>query len=217
MGIPSGETNLKSALSISLKVLAIDVPLLLLIGMGTGWILAKKNFRGRSFLSTILMLPVALPPAVLGLYLLMFMGQIPAIRTMGLLFSFSAAAIAALIPSLPIMISAARTGFGAVPSSLEDAARTMGKTELEIFVRITFPLAKRHLFAGLALATARALGDFGVTLMIAGNIPGRTQTLPLYIYSQVEALEFGKANLAAIVLALIGIGSLYFVRRMEGS
>ena len=206
-----------SALVISLKVLTIDVPLLLILGMGTGWILARKDFKGKTFLSTLLMLPVALPPAVLGLYLLMFLGQIPAIRSMGLLFSFSAAAIAALIPSLPIMISAARTGFGAVAPSLEEAARTMGKTEFEIFTRITFPLARRHLFAGLALATARALGDFGVTLMIAGNIPGRTQTLPLYIYSQVEALEFGKANLAAFVLAIIGIGSLYFVRQMEGS
>ena len=203
------------ALLVSLKVLAIDVPLLLLFGTGAGWLLAKKDFVGKAFVETLLMLPLALPPAVLGLYLLMFFGRIPFFRSMGLLFSFPAAALAALIPALPMVISSARTGFQSVSVSLEDAARTMGKGEIEVFFRISFPLARRHIMAGLALASARALGDFGVTLMIAGNIPGRTQTLPLYIYGQVETLNFAKANIAAAILAVMGILSLRFVKAME--
>ncbi|MCF4112887.1 MULTISPECIES: molybdate ABC transporter permease subunit [Dethiosulfovibrio] len=204
------------SLIISLKVLVVDVPLLLIIGTSSGWLLAKKDFPGKPILETALMLPVALPPAVLGLYLLIALGSIPAMRSMGLLFSFPAASIAALIPSMPLIISASRTGFLSVPNSLEEAARTMGKGEWQIFYRITLPLARKYILAGLALSSARALGDFGVTLMIAGNIPGRTQTLPLYIYSQVESLEFAKANAAAAVLACVGVASLLFVRRMEG-
>lgn len=203
------------AILISLKILVIDVPLMLVLGTGAGWLLAKREFAGKGLLETFLMLPVALPPAVLGLYLLMFFGKIPFFRSMGLLFSFPAAVLAALIPALPMIISSARTGFQSIPKSLEDAARSMGKGEIEIFTKISFPLARRHVMAGLALGSARALGDFGVTLMIAGNIPGRTQTLPLYIYGQVETLEFAKANLGAAILVALGIISLRFVKRME--
>ncbi|HOO64982.1 MAG TPA: ABC transporter permease subunit, partial [Synergistaceae bacterium] len=130
-------------------------------------------------------------------------------------FTFTAAAIGGLLPSLPIMIQSCRTGFAGVPASLEDTARTLGDSEWRIFRRITLPLARRHLFAGLALASARALGDFGVTLMVAGNMAGRTQTLPLYIYSQVERLHFSTAYLASILLVAAGTASLFFVRRIE--
>lgn len=203
------------ALLVSLKVLSLDVPLLLIFGTFLGWILAKRDFKGRSLLETLIMLPVALPPAVLGLYVLMTFGKIPIFRSMGLLFSFPAAVLASIIPSLPIIVANARTGFQSVPVSLENAARTMGKSELKVFSRITFPLARRNVAAGLALASARAMGDFGVTLMIAGNIPGRTQTLPLYIYGKVETLEFGKANLAAAVLLVLAIGCLTVVKKLE--
>lgn len=206
---------MSQALLVSLKVLAIDVPLLLILGTAFGWLLAKRNFKGRTVLETVLMLPVALPPAVLGLYLLMVLGRIPFFRSMGLLFSFPAAVLAALIPSLPMVVAGARTGFQSVSESMENAARTMGKSEFQVFTRITLPLARRHVVAGLALASARAMGDFGVTLMIAGNIPGRTQTLPLYIYGQVETLEFAKANVAAAILALVGIACLRLVRKLE--
>ncbi|MEW5814288.1 MAG: molybdate ABC transporter permease subunit [Spirochaetota bacterium] len=203
------------ALFISLKVLAVDVPLLFLIGTVLGWIFAKKRFPGHQILLLLVLLPVALPPSVLGFYLLLFVGQIPLLRSLGLLFSFPGAALGALIPSLPIIIQAARSGFAAVPEHLEEAARTLGDSEWRIFRRITLPLGRRSLVAGMALSSARALGDFGVTLMIAGNIPGRTQTLPLYIYSRIEALEFAKAHIAAVVLVVVGILSLVLVRHME--
>lgn len=206
---------MKQALIISLKVLAVDIPLLLLIGTAIGWILAKKKFRGREIVSLLVLLPIALPPSVIGLYLLLLIGRFPLCRDLGLLFSFPAASLAALVPSLPIMIQGARSGFASVPVELEDAARTLGDGEWRVFRRITLALSRRPLIAGLTLASARALGDFGVTLMIAGNIPGRTQTLPLYIYSKMESLDFAKAHIAALLLAVIGIICLALVKSME--
>jgi len=205
-----------SSLIISLKVLAIDVPLLLIIGVALGWILAKTEFKGKDLLDVLVILPIALPPSVLGLYLLMTLSHIPFIREAEVLFSFPAAALAPLFPSLPIMIQAARSGFSSVDRQLEQAARTLGDSELKIFWRITFPLSRLSIMAGLALASMRALGDFGVTLMIAGNIPGRTQTLPLFIYSNVEAMNFLEANIAALLLTILGIVSLLIVKKLEG-
>ncbi len=205
-----------SSFIISLKVLAIDVPLLLIIGVTLGWILAKTEFRGKDLVDVLVILPIALPPSVLGLYLLMTLSHIPFVREAEILFSFPAAALAPLFPSLPIMIQAARSGFSSVDRQLEQAARTLGDSEFKIFWRITFPLSRLSIMAGLALASMRALGDFGVTLMIAGNIPGRTQTLPLFIYSNVEAMNFFEANIAALLLTAVGIISLLVVKKLEG-
>ena len=204
-----------SALWVSLKVLAVDIPLLLILGTALGWLLAKRNFRGRELLHLLVLLPVVLPPSVLGLYLLMLFGRLSLFHDLGLLFSFPAAAIAPLLPALPIMVQAARSGFASVDERLEDAARTLGDGEVAVFRRITLPLSRRFLLAGLALSSARALGDFGVTLMIAGNIPKRTQTLPLYIYGRVESLDFALAHVAALLLTVVGIGCLLLVRAME--
>ena len=206
-----------AALFISLKVLAFAVPLLVVFGGGIGWLLAKRSFRGRDALSLVLQLPVVLPPSVLGFYLLFGLAKCPFLRDSHILFAFPAAVLGALVPSLPIMIQAARAGFSGVDPQLEDAARTLGRTEFQVFSRITLPLARRTLLVGLALASARALGDFGVTLMVAGNIPLRTQTLPLYIYCRVESLDFLGAHVAAALLTAVGLGSLYLVHRMEGA
>ena len=204
-----------SALWVSLKVLAVDIPLLLILGTALGWLLAKRRFRGRELLHLLILLPVVLPPSVLGLYLLMLFGRVPFLHDLGLLFSFPAAAVAPLLPALPIMVQSARSGFASVDERLEDAARTLGDGEGAVFRRVTLPLARRFLLAGLALSSARALGDFGVTLMIAGNIPGRTQTLPLYIYGRVESLYFALAHMAAFLLTAVGVGCLLLVRAME--
>lgn len=206
---------MNSALWISLEVLALDVPLLFILGGSLGWLLAKRRFRGRNALSLFLQLPIVLPPSVLGLYLLMGIGSIPLLRGMNLLFSFPATVIGGLVPALPIMIQSARAAFSGVDDSVEEAALTLGSGPLRTFFRITLPLARRPLLVGLALSSARALGDFGVTLMIAGNMPGRTQTLPLYIYSRVEAIDFRGANIAAGVLLVVGITSLWLVQHLE--
>ena len=206
---------MERALFISLKILAIDVPLLAVLGGGLGWLLARREFRGRELVSLLVQLPIVLPPSVLGLYLLFALGQVPLFREAGLLFAFPAAALGALVPSLPIMVQAARAAFSGFDRTLEEAALTLGRGRWEVFRRVTLPLSRRMLLVGLALSSARALGDFGVTLMVAGNIPGRTQTLPLYIYGQVESLNFAQAHTAALLLVGVGIGSLWLVRRME--
>ncbi len=203
------------ALRLSLGVLAVDVPLLLLLGVPLGWLLARKTFPGRKVLELLVLLPVVLPPSVLGLYLLLALGHLPGVRAWRLLFSFPAVVLGALIPALPLVVQGARSGFAAVPRDVEDAARTLGDSEWRVFYRITLPLARRSLGAGMALGTARALGEFGVSLMIAGNIPGITQTLPLYIYSRAEALDFAAAHGAALLLAAVGVGTLLFVRYLE--
>lgn len=205
------------SLLLSLKVLILVVPLLVLLGGGLGWCLARKRFWGRDALSLLVQLPVVLPPSVVGFYLLFGLAKLPFLREAHLLFAFPAAVLGALVPALPIMIQGARAAFSHVDPELEDAARTLGRSEYHVFRRVTLPLARRTLLVGLALASARALGDFGVTLMIAGNIPKRTQTLPLYIYSRVESLDFMGAHLAAALLTAVGLGSLYLVHRMETS
>jgi len=206
---------MERALLISLKVLAIDIPLLAVLGGGLGWLLARHDFKGRELLSLLVQLPIVLPPSVLGLYLLFALASLPFQREAGLLFAFPATVLGALVPSLPIMVQAARAAFSGVDRTLEEAALTLGRGRWEVFRRVTLPLSRRMLLVGLALSSARALGDFGVTLMVAGNIPGRTQTLPLYIYGQVESLNFVQAHTAALLLVGVGIGSLWLVRRME--
>ena len=206
---------MNEALFLSLRVLAYAVPLLLVLGGALGWLLSRRRFRGRDLLSVFLQLPIILPPSVLGFYLLYGMGSIPFFREHHILFAFPATVIGGLTPALPIMIQAARAAFSGVDRDLEDATRTLGVGEWRIFFRVTLPLSRRMLLTGLALSSARVLGDFGVTLMIAGNMPGRTQTLPLYIYRQVESLNFGAAHVAAGILVAVGIACLAAVRRME--
>jgi molybdate transport system permease protein len=200
---------------VSLKVLAIDLPLLFLLGTGAGWLLGRHSFRGRELVILLLLLPVALPPSVVGLYILLLAEKVVWIQRLGILFSFPGAVLAPLIPAFPLMMQAALSAFEGVPSSLEDAARMLGHSPWRVFYKVTFPLVWRQLTAGLALAGVRCLGDFGTTLMVAGNIPGKTQTLPLYIYGEVEALNLGGAHAAALLLTFFGMASLFFVRGMR--
>lgn len=206
---------MSEAFGVSLRVLLTDIPLLLLVGGFLGWLLARKDFAGKPVVSLLLQLPMVLPPSVIGFYLLFSLGQVEVFREAGFLFGFPGAALAAFIPAVPIMIQSARAAFSAVDRDLEETAMTMGKSRFEVFMRIILPLARRTLLIGLGLSSARVLGDFGVTLMVAGSIPGRTQTLPLYIYGQVESLNFAQAHFAALLLVGIGVTSLWFVKSLE--
>jgi len=208
-------TAMLPPLLLSLRVLLFAIPLLVLLGGGIGWLLARSDFPGKGFVSLLVQLPLILPPSVMGFYLLFTIGRNPFLKSLGILFSFQALVLAATVSALPIMIQSARAAFASVDGELEDAARTLGKGEWTVFRTITLPLARRTLLVGLALSAARALGDFGVSLMIAGNIPGRTQTLPLYIYNRVETLDFAGAHAASLLLVGTGFASLYLVRRLE--
>ena len=192
---------------LSLRVAALATVLSLLIGLALAWLLANRSFRGREVLDATISLPLVLPPTVLGFYLLILLGRESALGRLyesvtgnPLVFTWQAAVIAALFHSAPLLIKSARAALESVDHVYERAARTLGASEWRVFVHITLPLALRPILAAAALAFARSLGDFGVTIMLAGNIPGRTQTVAVAIY---DAVESGNGDLARwLVLAV---------------
>ncbi len=198
-----------SPLWLSLRVAAIATALTLVIGLPLAWLLARVRFHGREVLSAATMLPLVLPPTVLGYYLLVAFGRQGPIGSflasqwgITIVFTWYAAVIASCIVSLPLLIRAAQAAFEAIDPNLENAARTLGRSELGVFATVTLPLAWRGILAGTVLAFARAMGEFGATLMVAGNIPGHTQTMPIAIYDAVQAGNLELAN--TLVLAITG-------------
>ncbi len=194
----------------------------LVIGASLAWLLARRRFPGRELLDALVALPLVLPPTVLGYYLLVVLGtrSFPGsflynrfgIR---LTFTVTAAIIAATIHALPLVTKSLPASFETVDRALEAAARTLGLNERRTFFRITLPLARRGVWAATALAFARALGDFGITIMIAGNIPGRTQTASVAIYDAVQAGRDNEAFTLAVIVSLIATALLYFINRLE--
>lgn len=207
-----------SALLLSLQVTAVATLFIFGIGLSLAWLLTRRPFWGQIGVELVINLPLVLPPSVVGYYLLVGLGRgSPIVEWLGirLLFTWPAAALAATVVGLPLMVQASRAALASVDPTLENAARTLGSTELEIFWRITLPLARRGILAGLALGAIRALGEFGATLMIAGNIPGRTQTLPLAIYDAVQNQQYALANQMVLLMTAVGFLTLWWVRRME--
>ena len=205
-------------LLISLKVTAAASVLILLIGGGLAVWLARSRFRGQSAVETLIHLPLVLPPSVVGYYLLVVLGQAgPLAIWLGwsVLFTWPAAVIAATVVGLPLMFQAARAAIASVDPTLEQAARTLGSSELAVLWRITLPLARRGIIAGFTLGVIRALGEFGATLMVAGNLPGRTQTLPLAIYDSVLSRQPELTQAMVLLMTVLGFLSLWLVRRLD--
>lgn len=212
-----------SALLLSLKVAGWATAINLLLGVGLGWLLARRRFPGRELLDTLLTLPMVLPPTVLGYYLLVLIGRngplggwLQANFGINLVFTWQAAVIAAAVAALPLVFKPARAAFEAVDGQLEQAARTLGAGEAAVFFRITLPLAWRGILAGLLLAFARAMGEFGATLMVAGSIPGRTQTLSIAIYEAVQAGQDTRANMLVLLTSVVCIVVLLLAARLVG-
>lgn len=212
-----------SPLILSLRVGAIATVAALLVGVPLAWLLVRRRFPGRDLLSVLVLLPMVLPPTVLGYYLLISVGReswigrlSEAIGIGRIVFTPTAAVIAAFVAALPFLLRASQAGFEQVDWVYEEAARTLGRTELQIFFTVTVPLAWRGILAGVALAFARAMGEFGATLMIAGNIPGRTQTASIAIYDAVQAYRMADANLMAIVLSIVTGLILLLLTRIGG-
>jgi molybdate transport system permease protein len=192
---------------LSLRVAAISTAIALITGLAIAYVLANFDFRGREVLDAIISLPLVLPPTVLGYYLLVLVGRNTALGSayeglfgQPLVFTWQAAVIAALLHSAPLLVKSARAALESVDHSYERAARSLGASELTLFWRVTVPLAWRSIVAATALCFARALGDFGATIMVAGNIPGRTQTIAVAIYDAVEA---GNGHLARVLVLVI--------------
>jgi molybdate transport system permease protein len=192
--------------------------LILGIGLALALLLARQRFPGKLLVDTLLTLPLVLPPSVVGYFLLRALGRgSPLFEWLGLrlLFTPAAAVVAATIVGLPLMVQSAQAAIAGVDPQLENAARTLGSGELAVFRRVTLPLARRGILAGWVLGTARALGEFGATFMVAGNIPGRTQTLPLAIYDAVQNRRYDAATQMVLLVTSVSFLALYLIRRLE--
>lgn len=205
------------ALALTLKVSSLATLFALISGVGLAWVFAHCRFAGRHILDAILTLPMVLPPTVLGYYLLVLFGRRGALgpwleNTFGLqlVFTWKGAVVAATIVAFPLVFKSARAAFESVESNLENASRTLGSHGMGIFFRISLPLAARGIIAGMLLAFARAMGEFGATLMIAGNLPGRTQTLSMAVYDAVQAGESARANLLVFLVSVVCVAILAF-------
>jgi len=206
------------ALWLSLQVTTVATIILFVVGLSLGVLLPRFRVRGQIVIETIIFLPLVLPPSVIGYFLLLTLGRgSPVVEWfhVNLLFTWQAAAIASAVVGLPLMVQSARAAITGVDHVLENAARTLGSSELEILWRVTLPLARRGVIAGLILGAARALGEFGATLMVAGNIPGQTQTLPLAIYDAVQARRYEQAQMMVIVMTAVAFVGLWCVRQLE--
>ena len=209
------------ALFLSLKVAGWATAINLVLGIAVGYALARWRFPGRDLLDTILTLPMVMPPTVLGYYLLVMMGRRSWLGAwlydhfgINLIFTWQGAVIAAAIVAFPLVFKPARAAFEAVDAQLEDAARVLGVPNISIFFRITLPLAWRGILAGVLLAFARALGEFGATLMVAGSIPGKTQTLSIAVYEAVQAGQDDVANTLVLITSAVCIVVLLAAGRL---
>jgi molybdate transport system permease protein len=197
---------------LSLRVAALATLLVLFIGTAIAYLLARQSFRGKDLLDSLFTLPLVLPPTVLGYYLLVALGRpSPLGKTyeflfgQPLVFTWQAAVLAAVVHSAPLYIKAARAAIEGVDTRYEHAARSLGASPWRTFFQITLPLVGNQVAALAALSFARSLGDFGVTIMLAGNIPGRTQTLSVAIY---DAVESGNGHLARILVVIVSAAAI---------
>lgn len=202
------------SLKVALIAVAIDAVLATLLAR----LLARREFPGKNLIESLIILPMVLPPTVLGFGLLILLGKRGLVGRflldhfdLQIVFTWWAAIFAAAVVSFPLMYQSAKAAFASVDVALEQAARTLGSSESRVFLRITLPLAYPGLIAGLVLAFARALGEFGATLMVAGNIPGKTQTIPLAIYFAVETGDNTLAWNLVLVITGLSITALFWL------
>ncbi len=209
---------------LSLRVAAISTVVAVAAGLWLAYLLANRDFRGKEVLDAAVTLPLVLPPTVLGYYVLVLLGRASPLGRVyewlfggPLVFTWQAAVVAALFHSFPLLVKSARAGLESVDHSFERAARNLGASEWRLFWKVTLPLARRSVLAAAALAFARALGDFGVTIMIAGNIPGRTQTVAVAIYDAVESGNGALARVLAIVISALALVILALANHLSPS
>src|ERR1700756_734477 len=206
---------------LSLRVAFVSTALAVAAGLWIAYLLANREFRGKEVLDAAVTLPLVLPPTVLGYYLLVLIGRASPLGALWekifgspLVFTWKAAVVAALLHALPLLVKSTRAALESVDRNYERAARNLGASEWKLFWRVTLPLARRSISAAVALAFARSLGDFGVTLMVAGNIPGRTQTVAVAIYDAVESGNGGVARVLVLVVSAVALLILTFANRL---
>ncbi|MYN27386.1 molybdate ABC transporter permease subunit [Duganella levis] len=209
------------ALRLSLKVACWATLIDLVFGVALGYLLARKRFPGRELLDAVLTLPMVMPPTVLGYYMLVIIGRNGVVGAwlqqhfgINLIFTWQAAVIAAAVVAFPLVLKGARAAFEAVDTQFEQAARVLGVSSFGVFLRVTLPLAWRGVLGGTLLAFARSMGEFGATLMVAGSIPGKTQTLSIAVYEAVQAGQDDHANLLVIITSVVCVTVLVVANKL---
>lgn len=209
------------ALLLSLKIAMWATVINLILGVCIGYILAHKRVWGRELIDTVLTLPMVMPPTVLGYYLLVLIGKNGCVGhwlantfDINLIFTWQGAVIAATIVSFPLVFKPARAAFESLDPQLEQAARVLGISNTGVFLRITLPLAWRSILAGILLAFARSMGEFGATLMVAGSIPGQTQTLSIAVYEAVQSGNEHLANMLVLIISVVCIVLLLLISKL---
>ncbi|MDD2806273.1 MAG: molybdate ABC transporter permease subunit [Elusimicrobiales bacterium] len=216
---------MQGPLLLSLKVSLLATLAVTAAGLAAAFALAGAKFRGKGLVEAALLLPLVLPPTVTGYYLVMLLGrsglvgrQVYAWTGWNIMFTWQAAAVAAAVVAFPIMQATAQSAIEAVDREMIDSSTMLGYSRVETALRVTLPLAWRGIFAGIALSFTRAMGEFGATLMLAGNIPGRTDTMPLAIYSAAVSGDWDRAHLLVAALTLLSVAMLAasrgFARRL---
>jgi molybdate transport system permease protein len=215
--------SLLFSLRLSLQVASVATVFVVLIGTGMAYLLARKNFRGKEILDILLTLPLVLPPTVIGYYLVVIAGRNGLLGRhlylwtgWSILFTWYAAALASFVVALPLMIKTTRAAIESVDNNLINASYTLGHSEITTVLRVILPLSKKGIIAGAVLAFARAMGEFGATLMIAGNIPGKTNTMPLAIYTSASSGDWSQANVMVVLFTLMSGVFLYIANRFSG-
>lgn len=209
---------------LSLQVAFIAMLVVFIFGTIAAFFMSKRDFKGKILLETLFLLPIVLPPTVIGFILLMVFGSssfigsiIVAIFDQSIIFTWYAAVIASTVVAFPLMYQAAKVGFLGVDKSVQEQAQVDGASNFQVFYKITLPLVSTALVSGAILSFARAIGEFGATLMIAGNIPGRTQTLPTAIYVELQTGNYTLVWLWVISIILISFIMLFIVRKLATS
>ena len=209
-----------AALSLSIKVALLSLVVMFPLGLLVGWLLAKRTFPGKAFLNTLVMLPLVLPPIVSGYLLLILLGKHGFIgrfiyQTFGIeiVFSELAVVIAVSVISFPLLVRGIVTGMEAVPVELENAARTLGASPIKVFFTITLPMAHRGVIGGTILGFSKSLGEFGATIMVAGNIPGKTQTMALAIFSAVHLGEDVSVYRLVFISTVVAFAAIWLTER----
>ncbi len=220
-GIDEGPGGAWMPLALSLKVASSATLVCLVLGVAIGFLLARRRIPARDWVDAFLTLPLVMPPTVLGYYLLVIIGRKGPLGAwlhdafgIHLVFTWQGAVIAASVVAFPLTFKSARAAFEAVDRELEDAARVLGVSEWAIFFRVSLPLAWRGILAGVLLCFARALGEFGATLMVAGSIPGKTQTLSIAVYEAVQAGRDEDAQMLVLITSLTCLAVLLAAGRL---
>jgi molybdate transport system permease protein len=210
------------SLRLSVQIAAAATVLVLLVGIPAAYMLGRREFAGRDIADAVFTLPLVLPPTVTGYYLMVVFGRNGFVGGMlerwtgwTIMFTWQAAVLASFVVALPLMVKTARAAIESVDRTLIDASATLGHSESWTALKVTLPLARRGIVAGAVLAFARALGEFGATLMLAGNIPGRTDTMPLAIYSAATSGDRGRAGAMVALFTAMAALFLYAANRLS--